>query len=323
MNKYKVKAWILNIRPRPTTLKSPIGRLYLGNIVSEKQKTFIEGWTEIETSNGLVGWCASRYLTLISEEISSELEEVEEPSISIDNYPLDDIEILFGGLVTYRRCKGITDGRTFTYHLMEVDIKNPKLGIYIDPRVAVSETTSFLQKNRLAVAINGDGFYQQKGKTVMAGQSCSKGSLYGQDGQEQTLWISEDKVFSLDKPRRLWDGIGFPNLLVKDGNIQKINKSLTDIRARTAVGVTQDQKTLYLLAIDGKDYFSTAGVNCQETAKILYDLHCDIAILLDSGGSTTMVIQGNDGLPLIVNHPSGENLSHQRSVANHVGIKII
>jgi exopolysaccharide biosynthesis protein len=47
------------------------------------------------------------------------------------------------------------------------------------------------------------------------------------------------------------------------------------------------------------------------------------AMSLDGGGSSTMVVQGKDGKPRILNSPIDKRIpGHERPVANHLGIFI-
>jgi exopolysaccharide biosynthesis protein len=47
------------------------------------------------------------------------------------------------------------------------------------------------------------------------------------------------------------------------------------------------------------------------------------AIALDGGGSSTMVIEGVDRLPRLLNTPVNENVPRlERAVANHIGISL-
>ncbi len=238
-----------------------------------------------------------------------------------------EMQSLFNGDAIYKKVKKQISGeyaREVTYHVIDLDIS--KFDIWIDQGVAVASTTHFLAANKLQIAINGlDGFITtRKGKsyiTEITGFAASKGWTFGKLGNEQTLFISPDKKFSLDKPARIWDACGFPNLLVFDGQKQPNDKSSSDIRARTALGVNKAQTRVYLLCADGQDYYSKVGMTFDETTQVMLDLGCDLAVMADGGGSTTMVIEGADGQPKIMNAPSGENADGQRSVAIHFGFR--
>lgn len=81
---------------------------------------------------------------------------------------------------------------------------------------------------------------------------------------------------------------------------------------RTAAGMSQDGRTLYLAVVDGRTTTSV-GMTCPELGTLMAELGAWSAINLDGGGSTTMWV-GGEG---VVNSPSD---GAQRVVGNHLGI---
>ncbi|RZU65378.1 calcineurin-like phosphoesterase family protein [Microterricola gilva] len=83
--------------------------------------------------------------------------------------------------------------------------------------------------------------------------------------------------------------------------------------ARTAVGVSRDGSTVYVVAVDGRAGDSR-GLTVQELGRLMLDLGAWNAINLDGGGSTTMLARtaGNTEAT-VVNRPSDGN---ERIVAN-------
>ncbi|MFY0544234.1 phosphodiester glycosidase family protein [Brevibacillus sp. H7] len=63
----------------------------------------------------------------------------------------------------------------------------------------------------------------------------------------------------------------------------QVDSYIKNINARTAVGVSQDGKTLYMVTVDG-----AKGVYMDEMAKIMAELGAYRAVNFDGGGSTTM-----------------------------------
>ncbi len=215
--------------------------------------------------------------------------------------------------------------RDVVYHIVQFNIADLE-DVVIDSRVAVAETTTFLKRAGVHVAINGlDGFTStRKGRNVITsivGFAAYHGSYFGKQGPEQTLWISPDRSFSLTKPAKIWSACSYPNLLILNGQIQPMDKAPDDIRARTALGISQDGQTITLLVVDGGDYFVREGMNFPEVSNILLQYGVWTGIMGDGGGSTTLVRLGDDGNPLVVNSPIGENADGQRSVAIHMGFR--
>lgn len=82
---------------------------------------------------------------------------------------------------------------------------------------------------------------------------------------------------------------------------------------RTALGLSADRTTLYLVVVDGRAT-NRIGMTCDELVALFGELGAADAVNLDGGGSSAMWLDG----PGVVNHPSDGN---QRVVANHLAIR--
>lgn len=80
---------------------------------------------------------------------------------------------------------------------------------------------------------------------------------------------------------------------------------------RTAIGVADDGRTLFLVTVDGRQEPYSAGMTLPELAGFLQTIGAERALNLDGGGSTTMVVEDR-----IVNRPSDE--TGERPVGNAV-----
>lgn len=106
--------------------------------------------------------------------------------------------------------------------------------------------------------------------------------------------------------------------LLEDGKIpETFSHNITGRNPRTALGIDEENETLYLITVDGR-IKSSIGMTQTELAEFLKSEGIYNAINLDGGGSTTMVAQesGTSSLSTI-NKPSGGSL---RSVINAVGV---
>lgn len=107
-------------------------------------------------------------------------------------------------------------------------------------------------------------------------------------------------------------------VLVDDGEIpEKFSSNITGSNPRTAIGISEDGNTLYLVTVDGRQT-SSIGMTQTELAEFLKEKGVYNAVNLDGGGSTTMVARklGESALKTI-NSPSGATL---RMVTNAIGI---
>jgi exopolysaccharide biosynthesis protein len=92
---------------------------------------------------------------------------------------------------------------------------------------------------------------------------------------------------------------------------------------RTALGVTKNGKGLILMVVDGRQPGYSDGVTFPELAQLMISHDSHTAINMDGGGSSTLVIEGRDGNPVVLNSPIDQNVpGAERAVANHLGIFI-
>ncbi len=98
------------------------------------------------------------------------------------------------------------------------------------------------------------------------------------------------------------------------------NAGFRGVNPRTAVGIGQGGKRLFIAVIDGRQTGYSAGMSLRETATLLRDMGARDAINLDGGGSSAMVIRdaGAPGMQRVVNKPS--DAVGERPVANALAV---
>ena len=107
-------------------------------------------------------------------------------------------------------------------------------------------------------------------------------------------------------------------MLVENGKVpNSFTSMIWGTNPRTAVGLSKDGNTLYLVTVDGRQN-SSIGMTQTEFAELLVEKGIYNALNLDGGGSTTMVARklGEENLQT-VNSPSGGVL---RMVTNAIGV---
>jgi exopolysaccharide biosynthesis protein len=93
------------------------------------------------------------------------------------------------------------------------------------------------------------------------------------------------------------------------------------VNPRTAFGMNRNGRWLYLIVVDGR--FTSIGATFSQLADLLLSHGVYTGVALDGGGSSTMVIEGVDRLPRVLNTPIDANTpGRQRAVANHLGISL-
>jgi hypothetical protein len=179
--------------------------------------------------------------------------------------------------------------------------------------------TSFAERTRATVAINGD-FYATGFRPV--GLAMGDGRHWPgtrDDGRWGLVAFGEGRAevpaYPADPPFEwIHEAIGGVPQLVLDGTpVSHYGSAFCAQRhPRSAIGLSEDQRTLILVAVDGRSDHSV-GMTCPELAELLAELGAWQAINLDGGGSTALFV---DGLG-VVNAPSDGS---ERAVANHLAL---
>ncbi|HEY2979863.1 MAG TPA: phosphodiester glycosidase family protein [Anaerolineales bacterium] len=252
---------------------------------------------------------------------------------------------LFPG-VTYRRVVRYLP-RFMIVHLLEIDTRSrgleffvtkpdrPNAGAPLDART----TSAFLQEFGARIAINGDGFqpwwsrspadyYPHPGDPVTPnGFTASYGEIYARgaadETAEPTLYISRRNELTFNKiPGRVFHAISGDRMLVLQGEpISDLNREELD--PRTAIGTNKNGRWVYLVVIDGRQPFYSEGASLAELADLMVDFGAYFAMNLDGGGSSTLVIAGQNGEPVILNSPIDSYIpGRERPVADHLGIYV-
>jgi hypothetical protein len=255
--------------------------------------------------------------------------------------------------VTEKIMDGVTYHRTVRYfphsmvvHVLTIDTKTKGMQFLVTPPDEVEggalkarTTSQFLDEFGLQVAINGDGFFPWWSRSPMDyyphmgdpvtpnGLTASGGKTYADGLQdikpEPTLYMSRRNGLTFNRqPSNIFQAISGDRMLILAGEIvPELDASV--LQPRTAIGINRNGRFLYLVVVDGRQPFYSTGATFQELADLLKDLGAHFAMALDGGGSSTMVIEGENGDPVILNSPIDSYIpGRERPVANHFGIYI-
>jgi len=232
-------------------------------------------------------------------------------------------------------------------HVLEIDTKAKGIELLITPPDSNGETplnarttSQFLDEFDVQIAINGDGFvpwwsrspadyYPHAGDPVTPlGFTASKGDVYSTGielsiGVKPTLYVSRRNALSFNNPPgNIYNAISGDRMIVLKGQpVPFLNGE--DVDPRTAIGMNRNGRFLYIIVVDGRQPFYSNGATLSELAQIFIDEGAYIAMNLDGGGSSTMVIEGKNGQPVILNSPIDNYIpGRERPVGNHLGIYI-
>src|SRR5229473_4120056 len=216
---------------------------------------------------------------------------------------------------------------------LRVDLTDPDLQMFSDPpctncpfgyETLGLTTSGFLKAYGVQAAVDANFYSPCCSATPgtpmdVIGLSISKGRVVS--AQEGPL-DSSNVMFTTNKqvimiatnwPPAMTNGIytavsGHYALVTNGVNVGYLYLGLPDtihqVQPRTAVGVSQNGRYLYLITIDGRQDPYSDGALDPETADWLIRFGSYNAINLDGGGSTTMVMADCHGNPIRLNIPS-------------------
>ena len=248
--------------------------------------------------------------------------------------------------ITYRRIVEYLP-RPLIAHVIIIDTKIASVSFLVTPPDSKGDmplnartTSQFLKEFGVQIAINGDGFtpwwshspadyYPHVGDPVTPlGLTASKGAIYTEGipndiGIEPTLYISRGNALSFNRrPDNIFQAISGDRMLVEQGEVvDELNNN--KLNPRTAIGINKNGRYLILMVVDGRQPFYSEGATFTKLAELMIAQGANLAMSLDGGGSSTMVIEGKNGEPVILNSPIDNYIPmRERPVANHLGIYI-
>jgi hypothetical protein len=254
-------------------------------------------------------------------------------------------QTLYEGVV-YRRIVEYLP-RPLIAHVIVIDTRIKGIEFLVTPADAEGETplnarttSQFLEEFGLQIAINGDGFtpwwsrslvdyYPHEGDPVTPlGLTASQGDVYAagipnEIGIEPTLYLSRRNDLSFNRrPNNIYQAISGDRMLVEKGKALD-GLDNVELDPRTAIGINKNGRFLILLVIDGRQPFYSEGATFVKLAELLIKYGAYFAMSLDGGGSSTMVMEGDNGESVIMNSPIDNYIpGRERPVANHLGVYV-
>ena len=206
-----------------------------------------------------------------------------------------------------------------------VDVKEPGISFVTtepnpnfseDKNETVRETTrTFLERNGLALAVNGNYYTPFGGRTItkpgdsnLRGLAVCNGFVESRPEpgfpsfvvkRDGTLEIRD---YAVDEDLSdVYIAVSGPAIVLKDGAV--VPQDNKDTHPRTAVGISKNRRYVYFMTIDGRRPEHSVGATLEQVGEALLKVGAFQGLNLDGGGSTTMVARDKDGSATILNWP--------------------
>ncbi|HLO13826.1 MAG TPA: SH3 domain-containing protein [Anaerolineales bacterium] len=314
----------LNVREGPGTNFNVVGYLSKDEAVEALNANPDQGWIRFRRVDGWTAWASSSYLTNLGKAPASVMQKI------------------FPG-VTYYRNERASPRRMVSY-VLEIDTRSEGIRFLVTPalrdpfpQLCTRTTSQFLDDHDMQIAINGDAFYYLDPAQYppqnycpdggdparLVGFAASRGDVYNshKEPSRPILYINQNNEITIDDPKgKIYNAVSGERVLVTKGK-KVIGLDTQQLHPRTALGMNQNGRWLYLVVIDGREY--SIGATYSELADLLISYGMYTAMSFDGGGSSTMVIEGIDKRPRVLNTPVNDNMpGKERAVANHLGISL-
>lgn len=217
--------------------------------------------------------------------------------------------------------------------LVRINLTSSEIAVYATQESDRGITTSeFADRRNAQVAINGDAFavngYVPRGLAIGGGNPWSQTADDGTSAVFHLRRVGERTYAGILPPESVVTPADLPGgtegvisgrpILVRQSvanTTYDCNDAVTipcQAAPRTAVAVSPDGNTLWLVVVDGWQSGSL-GLKAQELADFLVARGAGMAVALDGGSSSTLVLDGS-----VISSPSD---GVERAVANHLAIK--
>lgn len=201
---------------------------------------------------------------------------------------------------------------------------------------ACETTLDFARRLNVQLAVNTSAFgpgRATRGQPMdVAGLAAFRGEVFSDPIKDYgVMYVARSGQIALTGPPlrddNIWNVVAGFRMLLDDGDVvvsdDVYHSSFGDVNPRTAVGVDKDGEKLWIIVADGRQPDRTMGLTLPELASLFKWLGAWDALNLDGGGSSTLVLQGNQGIHHVLNEPiDGGKPGQLRQVASNLGVRL-
>ena len=197
-------------------------------------------------------------------------------------------------------------------------------------------TSQFVREFDLQAAVNANLYspfrkrpvlhlYPLPGEPVKPAGGAASGGV--QFGQPNPYWVTLDfpahgpPRIGMDLPQPWYNAVTGVKHFIQKGEPIWVGP-IEESRGSSFAAIDRTGTRLFLVTAEGIQPPYAAGIRRSVLAEILIKHGAYEAVQLDGGGSTTMAIEGRDGLPITVNRPVQIDMPMiERPVGTHLGIR--
>ena len=233
-------------------------------------------------------------------------------------------------------------------HVVRVDLTDPDIQLFTDPpctncgnEALALSTTNFVKTYGVQVAVNANFFQNPEPQSegtpwAIVGQHISQGRIVSpQDSFSDAaalLFTTNKQSFMVlnnfppTNTAGIYTAVTGRYPLVQNGvNVgNNATSPIPGLDPRTAIGVSDDGRYLFLLTVDGRQFGSWSdGAYDEETGAWLIAFGAYNAVNMDGGGSTTMAFADCAGNGIEINRSAynwAEGHLHERILPSHLGV---
>lgn len=180
--------------------------------------------------------------------------------------------------------------------VVAIDLADPRVSLQTNAEATRGRTvSSFASAHRAEIAINADffsyGSYRPSGFAMTGGKAWAGTSDKNFEGFLAFTGRNAKVVKPYGKnPEWSHNAVSGRPSVLKDGQPILSDPAKNDRTARTGLGLSQDGRVLYLVAVEGKS--GARGLKATELGTLLKSLGAHDGLALDSGGSAQLFVKG-------------------------------
>lgn len=225
-------------------------------------------------------------------------------------------------------------------YFVRIDLSRPGVSLTTTPpngpallETNGTKTSTFLAESGAVLAVNASRFrpveQREYAPKDIAGLAVHRGIRYSEDEPNQAFIatredgravIARDQDAKSVTSHKLQTAVAGSPIVLQGGRLPPFGPTR---HPRTAVGVTEDGRFLYILVAEGRMASRAIGLTLSEVGAWLKRLGASDGLNLDGGGSTTLVVRAPDGRAVRVNRTVDNPITgSERVVANHLGVRV-